>query len=196
MVKRLMFIGPHAIGKSTSAEKLAEVLPNAAFIPSCVSDLAANMGYDINKPRTQQEILRFQLAVLQAYEIQYMEPPEAEILVYDRSPMDFAIYAALETQSMDNEVTSYIEQCMNMTAKHCDVLIHPLADLTAPYEAKHNRPTDTEDQLDYRTQYDYLANFYGGVGQVMKQYQRIQVPVEHQFDARIEFIAEKLKGIL
>lgn len=190
--KRIMFAGPHCIGKSTTAEQLAARFPEFLYIPSFVSRLAKDNGYDLNSNPTPTDVLGFQKKVLKAFSMHYQITDEVPT-IYDRSPLDFAAYTMLELDHTELYASAikYKYGCIERTNSCCDILIIPQADLDLAYEDKYNRPSFSEDQKRYRKQFAQNINEYAR--HLVPNIEVIRVPKEYQFEDRIDYICEKLR---
>lgn len=198
MPKTIMITGPHAIGKTTTAESLAKLHPKLLFIPSFAGGIAKEMNYDLNKNPSIAETLAYQNRVLTAFEMSY-DITLDENTIYDRSPLDFAAYTVLQLVRKANkeeliELHNYIERCITATMGFCDYLVIPEADLTVPYENKGNRPEFSEEQIEYRKKYSNLINMYANR---VKDYPTIiRVPVGYQYEDRVKFIEDAIEEAL
>lgn len=190
-MNRIMFTGPHAIGKTTTAKKLAEKLGgNHLFIPSFVGAVATKCGFDLNKPHTVNQLFSFQNRVFDTYEMSY-EATSQVATVYDRSPVDFIAYMTLALRDKPEYATAlkaYVDRCLDLTNKYCTMLVIPRADVSETYEAKHNRPDFTEEQVRVRSDYYDIIDYY--LDRVHKKIHVVDIPVEYQFDKRLNFILE------
>lgn len=196
MHKHLMIAGTHAIGKSTTAKKLAEKYPNLFFIPSFAGRVAKDMGYDLNKSPSPKEILAYQRKLLVTFQMSYEATFEMDTL-YDRSPLDFAVYTCLalrDVPGLEAELEDYIGECIQTTKAYCTHLIIPEADLTAKYESKDNRPDFSEEQVTYRE--DYMALLFEYAKEVQHFATIIQVPADKQYQDRVDYVAAILEEIV
>jgi hypothetical protein len=190
-----MIAGPHAIGKTTTAKKLAEIYPDLFYVPSFAQRVARDMGYDLNKSPSPREVLAYQERVLMTFQMSYEATFEMSTL-YDRSPLDFAVYTCLQLRDCDEHeiqdaLNKYIHECIESTKAYCDCLIIPQADLTAEYESKDNRPEFSDEQVSYREDYAALLEEY--TSKVSHFTKIIRVPVSEQYDDRIAYIMSQLE---
>lgn len=197
MPKTVMISGPHAIGKSTTAKKVAEKF-DFLFVNSFAGKIAKEMGYDLNsKERSPDDILKYQWAVLKAFQMHFEATTETDT-IYDRSPLDFAVYTVMELQKYDTfgthtrKVAEYVKECVKTTDGYCDILFIPEADLEAAYEDKGNRPTFSEEQVAYRKQYQRILKLFAGDLKIAKA---IVVPEDKQYDERVAFISEVMEKL-
>lgn len=189
---KIMISGPHAIGKSTTAENLAAKLEGYTYSPSMAGKIANELKYDLNDGPTPEQVLAYQKVLLESYKTHYALTREVKN-VYDRSPLDFAAYTVMEiaiNREYDEEVTKYLENCIKATDKYCDYLIIPFADLKGPYEDKDKRPKFTEKQIEYRS--NYMEVVFSLI-KFLKNTKVIFVPIDKQFDERVEYIYNKLE---
>lgn len=194
MSKRIMISGPHAIGKTTTAEKVAERYPSMLYMPSIAGRIAKEMGYDLNANPAAKDTLNYQWTLLEAVTTQYEATQEINT-IYDRSPLDGAAYARLQLRDCKDdiileELKRYMTQCALTTMAYCDLLIMPQADLTLPYNDKGNRPSFSEAQVKYRQTYAEMIKGYAEGCQLVK---KLYVPVDKQYDDRIDYIWDWLE---
>jgi hypothetical protein len=196
MPKTIMISGPHAIGKSTTAEKLA-TKHDFLFVSSFAGKIAKDMGYDLNNNPNPKEILAYQWKLLRAFQMHFEATAETDT-VYDRSPLDFAVYTIMEFQKRDGygtyvkEVAEYVKECFKTTDGYCSLLVIPEADLDAAYEDKGNRPTFSEEQVQYRKNYERILKLYAGD---LELADILIVPADKQYDERVQFISEAIEKL-
>lgn len=190
--KRIMFAGPHSIGKSTTAEQLAERYPAFLYIPSFVSRLAKDIDYDLNSNPLPYDVLSFQKRVLKSFTLHYQITDEVPT-IYDRSPLDFAAYTYLELCNTDLYCSAikYKNGCIERTNACCDVLIIPEADLNEAYEDKYNRPKFSEEQKRYRHHFANCIDEYSR--RLLNHIDVIRVPKQYQFEDRVDYICDEFK---
>lgn len=184
-----MFSGPHGIGKSVTAKKVAEAT-KTMFVTSVAGVVAKHMNFDLNKPYDPMDAARYQYEVLRVLRYIY-EATEHGDTVFDRSPLDSAVYLTMafrEDPEYDDIVKEYTEKCITLTNEHCHVLVIPEADLTQEYEDKHNRPTYSSAQASYRQDYADLLDYYAE----QVKCQVIRVPVDKQYENRFNYIMKEL----
>ena len=186
---RIGLSGPHAIGKTTTALALCERLESASFVPSCASQIAKDMGFDLNKPFNDIELMDYQYQVFNGY---LNAPiPKSVYEVYDRTPLDFAAYASLGCEN--NKSSSYLEfeaLCVQCAQSDFDYIFIPMADLSVPFEDKHNRPKFSNEDVDYRSAFgsvilDLASNLSTKV---------VVIPAKYQHYARTDYILDIING--
>jgi hypothetical protein len=189
-----MFTGPHGIGKSTTAKGLYRCLPgDYLFIPSFAGAVAKRYNFDLNKPFNMEALLDYQWMVLETFKMSY-EITAAMNTIYDRSPIDFAVYATLALEGKPTyaaHLNQYWNACKAATLDYCDILIIPEADLTAGYENKGNRPEFNEAQIEVRKHYTKLVDDM--VPLVEEKVRIVRIPIEHQNQDRVTFLLKELK---
>ena len=181
---RVMFTGVHGIGKSATAIKLNKLLPSYLYIPSFGGPVAKRMGFDLNQPHTSEQLLAYQERVLDTFIESYKATAFVDT-IYDRSPNDIAAYTHFGLGEDNPRLSSFVSKCLHATTKYCDVLVYPEADLTTPMEAKYNRPSSIDRQA-----FDRLLDQYAS--RVQTKVTIIDVPKEHQYDDRVNFVRQKL----
>lgn len=190
-----MISAPHAVGKSTTAQKLADRY-GFLFVSSFAGKIAKEMDYDLNKERTPEQILEYQHRLLKAFQMHYEATDDVDT-VYDRSPLDFAVYTVMEIRKHDHDgryvkrVAAYVKECIETTDGYCDFLIIPEANLEEPYEDKDNRPSFSTEQIVYRKTYSLILDFYVTDLTLTKV---VRVPIDKQYDERVQFINEAING--
>jgi hypothetical protein len=191
MTDTIMIAGPHAIGKSTTATALSAAL-DYGMVGSIAGPLAKRLRFDLNENPKPVDIAKYQLELEKAFELVLIATDSMKT-VYDRSPLDLAAYTTLglrDNPELDDFLKSYVDTCIHMTSRYCDVLILPEADLEAPYEDKGNRPKFDEDQAQYRTDYAGLIDYY--VERLAATVKVIRIPAIKQYGARVDFVLEQL----
>lgn len=125
------FSGAHRVGKSTIAARLAEK-NKFPFIPSSVSAIAKECGFDMNNPATPfLERIAFQEVVLEAFAREYEE--QTGIFIADRTPLDLAMYLLADapngasTPEIGERVTAYVDRCVQLANDHfmCVMIVQP-----------------------------------------------------------------------
>jgi hypothetical protein len=181
-----MFTGTHGIGKSATAEKLAKEL-GYSYIPSFAGPVAREMGFDTNQPHTPEQVFEYQWEVLKTFVKSFEENPHA---VYDRSPNDLMVYisfALMENLSKNfGEAISFTEACYAATKEYCDLLILPQADFNLPMEEKFNRPVSYN-----REKFSEIISLACGKSEPKR---KLIVPVEYQYDDRLQYILREING--
>lgn len=194
MPKRIMFTGPHAIGKSSTAKKLADINSFFIYVPSVAGLVAKYLGYDLNDKPSLQQTFDYQVALLDALVDQYKGNDEDDVTyIYDRSPIDLMVYMTMAfagKEDMDNSLFCYFKECYNTLIKYCTLLVLPQADLSEPYENKPNRPIASNPIYD-RVKYSEMVDAVLKVP-LLKDLNVIRIPKEFQYDTRVNF----LKGYL
>lgn len=192
MAQTIMLSGPHGIGKTETAKKVCSQLTDAMFMPSIAGLVAKQLNYDLNKKPTLNEVIAYQETMLDSVLFMY-EATELVDTVYDRSPLDLATYLTMKLRDYpeyDKTLLSYVERAVELTKKHCDILVLPQADLSLPYDDKGNRPSFGDDQLLYRSDYrdilDALAD------EVSPMINVIDVPMEYQYEDRVQYIMDRI----
>lgn len=184
---RLMLCGPHNIGKSQTCEKLTEILSGFKYVESPVSNIAKEMGYNLNANPAPKQVIDFQWRVLKEFEQLYLE--NSRNTIFDRSPLDLIGYMTLalrDKPEYDLDLLNYCLAALADTEKYCDILVYPEADLTAPIEDKYNRPTDLQ------AREDLAANIYYNFRYVVRSRKKIYVPETEQYERRVKFIVKEL----
>jgi hypothetical protein len=185
---RIMFTGPHGIGKSASAIKLNRILPDYLYIPSFGGTVAKRMGFDLNKPHTTEQLIAYQERTLEVF-IESFKATSLVDTIYDRSPNDIAAYMKTGLAGKYPSILAAFEQrCLAATRKYCTFLVYPEADLTEPMQNKHNRPTGDKYA---RTEFDKIIDYY--VQRVADDINVIDVPSQYQYDDRVRYIYDRVK---
>jgi hypothetical protein len=188
-----MFTGVHSIGKSASAIKLAKTLPSYLYIPSFAGPVAKRMGFDLNQPHTTEQLIDYQERVLETF-VESFKVTHGTDVIYDRSPNDLAAYMVTGIFNSNHNykhlsaANSFVNRCLEATRTYCDVLVYPEADLNVPIKFKPNRPLGVEYD---RVQFDKILDYYTHA--VSKTVKVIDIPMEYQYDDRINFILKELK---
>lgn len=189
MCNRVMFAGPHGIGKTTTAKQIAEHT-DYMLVTSVANKVAKSMRFDLNAKFNPMDAAKYQYEVLKVLGFIY-EATEYGDTVFDRSPLDSAVYLTMalrDNPEYTDLIHEYTDSCVALTNKYCHVLVIPEADLTQPYEDKDNRPRFDEKQAEYRQDYmdllDHLAE--------KVTCQVIRVPVDKQYKKRFNFIKKAL----
>lgn len=188
-MKRVMFTGAHGIGKSASAMKLNRLLPDYLYIPSFAGTVAKRMGYDLNRSPSAAQTIAYQERVLEVF-VESFKATALMDTIYDRSPNDIAAYfrtALQDTGQHESHIVDFEHRCLAATRRYCDILVYPEADLTEVMANKHNRPTGAKYE---RQGFDKLLDSY--VQRVASAVKVIDVPKEYQYDARVQYIKERL----
>lgn len=194
MAKSIMISGPHAIGKTTTAEELANKL-GYLFIGSVASIVAKKLKFDIDKNFNPIDISKYQYEILNGLQFVYDATKYVDTIA-DRSPLDSAVYLTLALEGETdfyNVVGEYRQTCLDMINQTCNVLILPEADLEGSYEEKFGRPKFTEHQKEYRKRYQQELDSL--VKQISPDIRVIRVPIEKQFSDRTSFILNELERV-
>lgn len=181
---RIMLTGTHATGKSQTAMKVAEAL-GYKYIPSFAGPVAKDMGFDLNRPHTPQQLLLYQHAVLRAFRNSFNETT-GENVIYDRSPNDLATYTYFGIKGHEEyevEMRRFIRDCLDVTEQYCHLLIYPEAELEVEMEGKFNRPANYD-----RLEFDKAIKFYFNYTNVP----RLLVPIEYQYEKRVQYILDNM----
>lgn len=184
---RVMFTGPHGIGKSQTCMKLNKARPHYLYIPSFAGPVAKRMGFDLNKPHTPDQLIEYQERVLEVFLESYKMTASVDT-IYDRSPIDLAAYMAmgLPHWRYSERVADFAKRCILATREYCDILIYPEADLTEQMEDKYNRPKAYDrEAFDHRIDY-YVSQLHSNKVKV------IDVPKEYQYDERVNYILKRI----
>lgn len=189
---RIMFTGPHGIGKTTTAQQLAKDL-GYMFYPSFAGKLAKEMGYDLNESPDAQATYDYQVKLLDQFTVTYQALSFTNV-VFDRSPIDFATYMTMQLKGkpqLTPVLRQYQEACFEITNNHCDVLVIPKSDLKEPYDPKGNRPNYDPAGKERYEYTDYVNTF--SLYLEPDKVDIIVVPIEYQFQDRIDYIRKKLR---
>lgn len=195
--KRIMFTGPHGIGKTVTAKKFA-INNGLNFFPSIASEVAKRLKYDMNASPGVHEIAAYQGELLIQLRNQYQMISTLPFTggVFDRSPFDLAAYTGLqleEEKSLEAWTESFLIDCMKLTRDQCDLLILPQADLDAPYDDKDKRPKFSREQIEFRKQYYEVVETLTNVTKDMVPC--IIVPEKYQFDFRLAYIQAEVEKL-
>lgn len=187
-----MISGPHAIGKTTTAKAIAEKT-DSLLVGSIAGFVAQRLKYKIDNNPANIDTAKYQQEVLNGFEL-VCEATYGNNRVFDRSPLDFTVYLALALRgdlSLHNSIMHhYSRRCIELTNRHCDVLILPQADLNETYESKPGRPAFTEKQKQFRKDYSEMLNLYRlSIDSRVKVF---NVPVDKQYEKRVKYI---MKGL-
>jgi predicted ATPase len=193
--RRIMFTGPHGIGKTCTAKQLAK--DNGLwFYPSIAAEVAVDLRYDMNAKPSIHDIAIYQETLMDRLHSFYKNLSPAFGGVFDRSPLDVAAYAFLQLQDAP-EYEKYLEnlviEAMKFTRGYCDVIVFPRANLDAPYEAKDKRPASTPEQIKFRK--DYAESVEAILCTLTGVVPYIIVPMEYQFDARQAYIQIEIEKL-
>jgi len=187
---RVMFTGPHGTGKSTTALELSRLMPGFLYIPSFAGPVAKEVGFDINKPFTPEDLIFYQEKVFSAFEESFKVNKDNTVM-YDRSPLDIAAYLAAGLEGkfhFANYVERFVDRCISLCLDYCDMLILPKADLSETMEDKFNRPTgDTYNRVKFQNRIETYIARIEAAGSKMHI---IIIPEEYQYQDRINYILE------
>jgi hypothetical protein len=184
-----MMCGVHGIGKSATAIKLNKHLPDYLYIPSFAGPVAKRMGFDLNQPHTADKLMQYQERLLEVF-IESYKATTYVPTIYDRSPIDLAAYM---TYAQNNHnlplvaVNKFTRRCVEATQEYCDILVYPEADLSEAMEAKSNRPSAYD-----RTEFDRIIDSFVMLIPNDKP-KVIDVPVQYQYQDRVNYILEQIK---
>lgn len=124
-MKRIMFVGPSGIGKTTLA-KFIETKYGIPFISGSMSDLMPD-----TKEMHQAEFLHQECGELINKDYQLLNLrnklfKDKETFVTDRSYVDLAAYFIYKqsTNIPECEVDAFLDICKDLTVQQCDLLIY------------------------------------------------------------------------
>ena len=124
-MKRIMFVGPSGIGKTTLA-KFIETKYGIPFISGSMSDLMPD-----TKEMHHAEFLHQECGELMNKEYQLLNLrnklfKDKETFVTDRSYVDLAAYFIYKqsTNIPECEVDAFLDICKDLTVQQCDLLIY------------------------------------------------------------------------
>lgn len=124
-MKRIMFVGPSGIGKTTLA-KFIETKYGIPFISGSMSDLMPD-----TKEMHHAEFLRQECGELINKDYQLLNLrnklfKDKETFVTDRSYVDLAAYFIYKqsTNIPECEVDAFLDICKDLTVQQCDLLIY------------------------------------------------------------------------
>lgn len=124
MKKSLGLVGAHRTGKTTTCLRLVETRQSFKFFRSSAAGTYTRRGWDPQLVKTMKDRLDIQADILSDYRKQYLEAEsslsEGEILVTDRTPLDFAMYTIADaSQHCDDShfesFRTYISDCIEAT---------------------------------------------------------------------------------
>lgn len=194
----IMFAGPHGIGKTTTAQKLAEKANGFEFKTSIAGQVAKDTGFNLCEDPDYYDVTEFQKELLTKHNEIY----EAQTgnCIYDRSPLDFAAYHGLAFERhvagshnvgcLGSWVT-YYQRCLEAAIKHSTHIIIPEADLTEEYPEKYGRPSFSVDENMARQRFYSMVYGYSSVLKNAYDKEVLVVPVEYQYDDRVDYILKQ-----
>lgn len=133
--------GAHRTGKTTLAKELCEI-NEAPLAASFASQVAADLGINLEVPMSFTTRLYFQEVLLDAYEALYAS---FDCLFFaDRTPIDLAAYLIAEVPNdladphMIERVGRYVERCFAVTEKYFCMVT--MVQTGIPYRAEEGKP--------------------------------------------------------
>lgn len=124
-MKRIMFVGPSGIGKTTLA-KFIETKYGIPFISGSMSDLMPDTKEIPHSEFLHQECGELINKDYQLLNLRNKLFKDKETFVTDRSYVDLAAYFIYKqsTNIPECEVDAFLDICKDLTIKQCDLLIY------------------------------------------------------------------------
>lgn len=124
-MKRIMFVGPSGIGKTTLA-KFIETKYGIPFISGSMSDLMPDTKEMHHSEFLHQECGELINKDYQLLNLRNKLFKDKETFVTDRSYVDLAAYFIYKqsTNIPECEVDAFLDICKDLTIKQCDLLIY------------------------------------------------------------------------
>lgn len=124
-MKRIMFVGPSGIGKTTLA-KFIETKYGIPFISGSMSDLMPDTKEMYHAEFLHQEYRELINKDYQLLNLRNKLFKDKETFVTDRSYVDLAAYFIYKqsTNIPECEVDAFLDICKDLTVQQCDLLIY------------------------------------------------------------------------
>lgn len=191
-MKRIMFVGPSGIGKTTLA-KFIETKYGIPFISGSMSDLMPDTKEMHHAEFLHQECRELINKDYQLLNLRNKLFKDKETFVTDRSYVDLAAYFIYKqsTNVPECEIEAFLDICKDLTIKQCDLLIYlPLS----MYNMKEWAMEDNKKRILNRY---YQAQMSDIMGNLLTQWNRlseIDILVVPQLDFydRIHMIMSRL----
>lgn len=191
-MKRIMFVGPSGIGKTTLA-KFIETKYGIPFISGSMSDLIPDTKEMHHAEFLHQECRELINKDYQLLNLRNKLFKDKETFVTDRSYVDLAAYFIYKqsTNVPECEIEAFLDICKDLTIKQCDLLIYlPLS----MYNMKEWAMEDNKKRILNRY---YQAQMSDIMGNLLTQWNRlseIDILVVPQLDFydRIHMIMSRL----
>lgn len=169
-MKRIMFVGPSGIGKTTLA-KFIETKYGIPFISGSMSDLMPDTKEMHHAEFLHQECGKLINKDYQLLNLRNKLFKDEETFVTDRSYVDLAAYFIYKqsTNIPECEVDAFLDICKDLTVQQCDLLIY------LPLSMYHMKEWPMEDNKKRIINRYYQAQMSDIMGNLLTQWSTLSV---------------------